>query len=195
MKRTILISTFALATLSAFAYGYYDDSSSSSSSGWLVFMGIVFFIWGILEIILFFKIWKMTNDVDKLRASLVDDKASTAVTRMNLSQLRDSVKQKFFIGKVEEAFDDLNLFTYKRISNVGGAIAEDISGNEYMYMPLNGEWQRVYNYKEKLPAEYNRILTEMSPLYKAIGKEIPEALKNVEYNAFQNFGKEVEVKE
>ena len=33
---------------------------------WLTFMGLLMIAWGILEIILFFKIWGMTNDVRKL---------------------------------------------------------------------------------------------------------------------------------
>ncbi len=193
MKRMIILFALALFATNAFAYSYHDDYSSSSTSGWLIFMYIIFFIWGILEIILFFKVWGMTNDVKRLRSSLVDDKISTTVTKMSLIQLRKLIRQKFFLGKVDEAFDDLNLFTYKKISDVGGSIAEDISGNKYMYMPIDGVWQRVYNYKEKLPEEFNKILREMSPLYKAIGKEIPSEFQNVEYDAFDKFG--IETKE
>ena len=69
MKR-ISVIVFSLAiTLSAFAYyGDYGYSSSSSEmSGWLTFLFLVMFVWGILEIILFFKIWGMTNDIKALK--------------------------------------------------------------------------------------------------------------------------------
>lgn len=64
MKRLLVfsISTVAIST-EAFAAGQYGEPKLP---GWLMFIGLVMIVWGILEIILFFKIWGMTNDVRKL---------------------------------------------------------------------------------------------------------------------------------
>lgn len=183
MKRVLIIFTSAFVALSAFAYGYSYDSYGESTSNWLNFIGIVLLIWGVLEIILFFKIWKMTNDVDKLRASLVDDKAS-AITKMNLSQLASAIKRKYYLGKANEAYDDLNLFIYKQIS-----LAEDIplspdgSGNEYLFVNVNGKTLKFKNHQEYIESVLNRA----KPLYEAIGREMPDILKNLKYEDFQNF--------
>lgn len=37
------------------------------------FMAIVFLVFGILQIILFFKVWGMTNDVKKIKNKLYED--------------------------------------------------------------------------------------------------------------------------
>ena len=71
MKRLSVI-TLALATaLSTFAYygdyGYSRLSSSFEMPSWFTFMGWIMIIWGILEIILFFKIWGMTDNIKALK--------------------------------------------------------------------------------------------------------------------------------
>lgn len=67
MKRIFTLASAMIVASSSFAY--YGDYSSSSFKmpGWLTFMGIVMIVWGILEIILFFKIWGMTNDIKALK--------------------------------------------------------------------------------------------------------------------------------
>ena len=183
MKRILIFSISVLVALSSFAYGYYD-SYNRSTSDWLIITGIVFFIWGILEIILFFKIWKMTNDVDKLRASLVDDKAS-AVTKMNLRQLSSAIKRKFYLGKVDEANEDLNLYTYKQFLQVEDIpISVDIDGNENLYVNVDGNTLKYNNHQEYIES----VLKRVKPLYDAIGREIPKLLKDLKYDEFNSFG-------
>lgn len=62
MKRIIVFMVTASTTLSCFAAGYGE----LEVPGWLKFLMLLMIAWGILEIILFFKIWGMTNDVRKL---------------------------------------------------------------------------------------------------------------------------------
>lgn len=57
MKRLITITIAALTALSSFAYyGDYSSSSAFELPGWVTFAGFLMIVWGILEIILFFKI-------------------------------------------------------------------------------------------------------------------------------------------
>lgn len=65
MKRTFIFSVFIVVATGGFAYNDYP-SPKLEMPGWLLFMGLLMIAWAILEIILFFKIWGMTNDVRKL---------------------------------------------------------------------------------------------------------------------------------
>ena len=62
MKKRLFISIIFM-TMVFNCYAYNDGYGSS---GWLIFISVVMIVWGILEIILFFKIWRMTNDVHRL---------------------------------------------------------------------------------------------------------------------------------
>lgn len=62
MKRFIVFMVTASTTLSCLAAGYGE----LDVPGWFKFLMLLMIAWGILEIILFFKIWGMTNDVRKL---------------------------------------------------------------------------------------------------------------------------------
>ncbi|SDN81231.1 M penetrans paralogue family 26 [Prevotella communis] len=80
MKKTFALT---LATITASkSFAYYGDYSSSSTEmpGWLTFIGIVMIVWGILEIILFFKIWGMTNDVRKLTKKICVPESKSQVS-------------------------------------------------------------------------------------------------------------------
>ena len=65
MKRLGLLAFSMAVVLNSFAYSDYSYPKLETP-WWLTFMGLLMIAWGILEIILFFKIWGMTNDVRKL---------------------------------------------------------------------------------------------------------------------------------
>ena len=62
MKRFIVFMVAIATTMSCFAAGYGE----LEVPGWLKILMLLMIAWSILEIILFFKIWGMTNDVRKL---------------------------------------------------------------------------------------------------------------------------------
>lgn len=75
MKRlSVLIATLT-ATASAFAYYGDYGYSSRGNSGWETFLGVITLIGAILEIILFFKIWEMTNNVKALKKDRFNENA------------------------------------------------------------------------------------------------------------------------
>ena len=51
----------------------YNNFSNLKFNGMETFMAIVFLVFGILQIILFFKIWGMTNNVKKIKNKLFED--------------------------------------------------------------------------------------------------------------------------
>ena len=65
MKRFSWLVFMMAAVSSSNAYNDYSYPKLEMP-WWLTFMGLLMIAWGILEIILFFKIWGMTNDVRKL---------------------------------------------------------------------------------------------------------------------------------
>ena len=60
--------------------------------GITLFVSIVIIVFGILQIILFFKLWGMTNDVKKIRKSLP-----------NVSSDLSTAKMEFIIGNTDKA--------------------------------------------------------------------------------------------
>ena len=98
MKRLSVIA-FAL-TVALSTYAYYDDYSGSSSSfempGWFTFMGVVMIIWGVLEIILFFKIWGMTNDVKAMKKDMFNETAFSSD-----AELAQFVRKNIVLGNIE----------------------------------------------------------------------------------------------
>lgn len=166
MKK-ILVTVLALTTaLSTFAY--YGDYGYSASRfempGWLTFIGIMMIVWGILEIILFFKIWGMTNDVRALKEDHFYEKAQTAsFLRKNLILGNiDNVKQillQKFIDNVEHAYGELQEGVYE--NGVGWVSYKE------------------KNMKESITPYVKTLISQ----YAQIGEEVPEYITRME-----NFG-------
>ena len=104
---------------------------------------------------------------------------------MNLRQLSSAIKRKFYLGKVDEANEDLNLYTYKQFLQVEDIpISVDIDGNEYLYVNVDGNTLKYNNHQEYIES----VLKRVKPLYDAIGREIPKLLKDLKYDEFNSFG-------
>ena len=114
MKRLSVLAFALTIALSTFAY--YGDHSYSSSSfempGWLIFMGIVMIVGGILNVILFFKIWGMTNNVAMLKKKLLDhshgEETLSHLRKLLLTGRKEEVKEimiSHFCDEVENVYD------------------------------------------------------------------------------------------
>lgn len=163
MKRIFALASVLIVASSCFAY--YGSYSSSDTSGLFTFIGIVMIIWGILEIILFFKIWGMTNDIkalkkDHFNETALKTKAETAwyLTSNLVLGNKEIVKKtllKNFVDNVERGF--LNLQT--------GYFAKDERGYD-IWKPLKEENldESITPYVDKLILQYNKIGEEV-PIY------------------------------
>ena len=91
--------------ISSSAAGYY---SSSETSGWMTFLGILMMAWGILEIILFFKIWGMTNNVESITKKYVEPIKSrnAAITFFALKTTKGEEVAKAYL--LDEVIKDLS---------------------------------------------------------------------------------------
>ena len=163
MKKTFVLLSATIAASNSFAY--YGDYSSPSFEmpGWLTFMGIVMIIWGVLEIILFFKIWDMTGDIRALRKdhfneTVFETKGDMArYLRKNLVLGNmESVKKtllKNFIDNVEHDYGKKPAYGY----------IEDENGNK--------TWANLEdkNLDESIIPYVNNLIL----LYSKIGEEVP----------------------
>jgi hypothetical protein len=107
-------------------------------------MSIIMIVWGILEIILFFKIWGMTNDIKALKKDYLNEYNYETQGQLNVKLrknlvLGDIEKVKFllfndFSNEVEDAFGKMKSCdferdedgNYKKISYVENNLKESI---------------------------------------------------------------------
>lgn len=181
MKRLSILALAFTTALSTFAY--YGDYGYSSSKfempGWFTFMGIVMIIWGILEIILFFKIWGMTNDIKALKKdhfceTQFEQKEEMArYLRKNLILGNmDAVKRILlnnFIDNVEHGYSELKPGGYDRDENGNGM----------------GKW---VSYKEKnLQESVLPYVDNLIQQYAKIGENVPVYISRMKtFNDFYN---------
>lgn len=66
MKKILVIACCCIAPLDLMAYYGSYSSPEIEIPGWIIFWSMIMIVWGILEIILFFKLWRMTNDVHNI---------------------------------------------------------------------------------------------------------------------------------
>ena len=167
MKR---LSVFAFAlTVALSIYAYYDYDSSPSSSfempGWFTFMGVVMIIWGVLEIILFFKIWGMTNDIEALKKdhfneTVFETKAGMAKYLRNnlvLGNMKDVKKTllKNFIDNVEQGYGALP---------AGGMVTDENGNDKWENFKERNLDESIKPYVDNLTLQYNKIGEEV-PIY------------------------------
>lgn len=62
------------------------------------FVGIIIIVFGILQIILFFKMWLMTDDVKRIKNNLIDGTDASF----------DTAKKEFMLGNTDKAFEIYN---------------------------------------------------------------------------------------
>lgn len=126
----------------------YISSYSDEPSGLMTTFSIILIIWGILNIILFFKLWGACNDIKKL-----------------LPNKDLGWQQLYLIGKKEEAaqaiimklVDDLNSmfeFELQRIENNMGA----------RYQPVTTDFE---------PSYYAHLVEKADKLLSQIGADLP----------------------
>ena len=163
MKRFFMFVAMLATATSCFAY--YGDYSSSSNSGWLTFLGIVLLIWGVLQIILFFKVWGMTNDIKALKKDHFNEgtfETNTSLARYLRKNLvlgnMDNVKRillQDFIDNVESAYGELRAYGY---------VTDDEGNEKYVSLKEQNLKESIRPYVENLQKQFDKIGEEL-PVY------------------------------
>ena len=133
--------------------------------GWLTFIGVIMIVWGILEIILFFKIWGMTNDVKALKKDHFNEtvfetksgKARYLRKNLVLGNIEDVKRTllKNFIDNVEYDYDELQTHGY----------VKDENGNDvWTSFEEQNLMKSIRPYVENLQKQYEKIGEEL-PIY------------------------------
>ena len=162
MKRSILFIICAVSAVSGFAAGRYGEPELP---GWLTFIGIVMIVWGILEIILFFKVWGMTNDVSALKKDHFNETVFESKEQMARYLRRnlvlgntENVKRtllKNFIDNVEHGYGELKTEGYEK---------DEKGDDHWVSFREKNLKESIRPYVEQLQKQYDKIGEEM-PVY------------------------------
>ena len=160
MKKIFLfISALMGGAMNVFAsYGDYSYSRSSSG-GFMEFLGVIMLAWGILEIILFFKIWEMTNNVKAIKKGYFNENESQEVDVLMMKSLRtnlilgnrDEVKKtllKNFVDQIESSFRDLPTGGYETLDN---------GNSRYVSYGVKNLQRSIFPYVEMLKKQFDKI--------------------------------------
>lgn len=174
MKRITVFAALAITAINLFAAGYYGDYSYSSPKfempGWLVFMAIIMIAWGILEIILFFKIWGMTNDIREMKNDYFNEKKYETQ-----GQMKESLRKNLVLGDIEKVKKTL---LKEFIDDVESAFAK-MKSSDYV-KDENGAYQ-LTSYKEKNLKESIRPYVEkLQKQFELLGEELPVYINRME---------------
>lgn len=133
----------------------------------------------------------MTNDVEKLKNKLIEgqSKDKDVYGNMLVGALRRDVRNLYYLGKKDEAFDLLNKYLYYKLVNMVDtySIYRDKENNR-TYIHINENKTYVDDYVDTL-------MNSVKHLYENIGMEIPELINNFDidkYFDFSNSKKDVE---
>lgn len=146
------------------------------------FISIVLAIWGILEIILFFKVWTMTDNVEKLKNKFIEGSNNNECELFVNMDIISSVRALYYLNKKEEAYGLLNKYLYYIITYFSShEVYKRIEGKDYSY--IKG---KLYSSDEWINNCYRQVIL----LYKALGRDIPDNLAPFDYEGYLKFGKE-----
>ena len=182
MKKLLFIAFCLTAPLKLMAY--YGSYSSSDSSGWAIFISIIMLVGGILEIVLFFKIWGMTNDIKALKKDHFGETPFETNT-----QLAGYLRRNLILGNIDNV---KRILLHNFIDNVERA---------YDKMPIDG-WEKDENGSEKWVKFKEKNLKESIIPYveditsqlSKIGEEVPIYIKQLKtFGDYYNLFKEEEL--
>lgn len=173
MKRLFIFAVMVAAASSSFAYYGSYSSPELEMPGWLTFMCVVMIAWGVLEIILFFKIWGMTNDVRAMKKDHFNEtKFETKEETVN------HLRRNLVLGNTE---------------NVRRILLQNFMNNVEMDFAImcragyvkdeNGKdvWTESEAMKEiSLKKSIRPYVENLQKLYERIGEEIPICIKSME---------------
>ena len=166
MKRLITIIIAALTASGSFAYyGDYSSSSAFELPGWVTFVGFLMIVWGILEIILFFKIWGMTNDIKALK----QDHFIQTTNEISKSQLANDIRKNLLLGDIDKVkkallmnFADEIKHSYWNLPTQG--YEKDEKGKSHMVSYKERNLQKpIVSYVENLRKQFKKIGEPLPP--------------------------------
>jgi len=156
MKRFFILAAMLVTVTSCFAY-----YGSSSDSGFTSFLGFIFVVSGVLQIILFFKVWGMTTDIMLMKYDLkVIKQEYLKETNFNSSEdVSTYLRENLIIGNMDKVKRVLLLeFKYQITSGYNNTLAKAQTVTDKTL--TNEEWalnQSIRPYIEQLQSRFDKI--------------------------------------
>jgi hypothetical protein len=138
-----------------YSSSYYDTTEAVSSG--ISFFAILSIVAVVLNIILFFKIWAMTNNVAKIKNSITN---SSNITSLFYLLTADNKNYK-------EALDKELYLLLCDAFNTAVNTSNEPSAASFV-------------------SQKNKILSKMAAKYEMVGAEIPEGFRKVTFNQFMD---------
>ena len=135
MKRTSVFVLALVAATSAFAYYGSRGSSDFELPAWFKIMCFIMIGWGVLNIILFFKVWGMTNNVSKIRRKYESDYSADDIlsnARRLFLQGKKSEVRDMYINSFCAEVEAYNERKKNNLSNIGEPMPEAIRNMKTM---------------------------------------------------------------
>ena len=149
MKYFFLLTMLAVAS-PAFAYSSYDEPS-----GFAMFLTVLTFVGALLNIILFFKIWGMTNNVKRIKEKMVPDSSGGLTEELNMLH---------FMGKDKECEEIILREFYSQLRWKLNSARINMTEEDY---------------NKTIDEPISNFTDIVAVQYKKIGKEMPEMIKNL----------------
>ena len=189
MKRSLIALTISLISMPVFAYygsyyssSYYEKDDDLETYG--IVMIIILIIWSILNLILFFKIWKMTNNVELITQKICGHSNKEGTIKEDILRLHLEEKDN-------EAYAVLNSYMVNKTNE----IVSDIKLRSYLPSDSTSAEPKVSDfYADGLPVEecfkgkMNELMQELIPLYIAINRDMPPHFETLTLTELLKFG-------
>lgn len=143
---------------------------------------IVGLVTALINIILFFKIWGMTNDVDRIYYQVCRITKQVEKTRYEVK-----FADYYLSGEYEEAYRFLNHclaydihYNFRKFSNGDDKSTQN---SESIMSFFRGSSKNVLDDSTSYTDTIAKLIEKYKPLYELIGKEIPDNIKNITYES------------
>lgn len=131
-RKSLMLVTMLLFTVNAIASGFGEYEMHL----WIKFVGIIMIAWGILEIILFFKIWGMTDDVRKLTDHFCKEmNKSESKSKPQMSEISEftlTTPDDYEIGEYDHRLDNVKVGDKVRRNSDGKILRVESIGTKVL---------------------------------------------------------------
>ena len=134
----------------------------------------VYFVFGVLSLVLFFKIWGMTNDVERIQKKVCAQRGSAWV----------KIKHLILLGKTEEAYQELNACFLEQVEHIANRCPYNSKNDGFFVQNYTSDNSKRDGFFAK---ELDSAISLFKPWYDAIGKEIPSGLKELDAKRYIDF--------
>jgi len=111
--------------------------------GLMVFISIIFIVFGILQICLFFKMWGMANNISKIRRGITYETGYMDATTTTGAVFKDTIKlaeKCIFVRDTKRAQEYLLSLKYDILTNINSL---DETADKYSIEILNKRIQKI----------------------------------------------------